>query len=162
MKKGIYGFALIIACICTLTSCKEEAKKAMKTPTIRFQKEGELLIHKKDNTTPIALDIEIAESDYETETGLMHRDQMAKNQGMLFIFEDVRMHAFYMKNTKIPLDIIFLDENLRIASFKKNAIPMDESSLSSEVPVQYVLEVNAGLVNQWGLKTQDSISFSRQ
>lgn len=154
----------ILICIMTisvLTSCKETNKKAMETQAIRFEKEGELIIYKKDNTSNIALDIEIADTDYETATGLMHRDHMEEHQGMLFIFPDVAVHDFYMKNTKIPLDIIFIDAQLKIASFQKNAVPMDETSLSSKIPVQYVLEVNAGLIDQWSLQVQDSIAFKK-
>jgi hypothetical protein len=66
-----------------------------------------------------------------------------------------------MKNTKIPLDLIFIDEELRIASYKENAQPLDESSLSSEVPVQYVLELNAGQRKQYALEVGDRIEYIR-
>jgi len=80
---------------------------------------------------------------------------------MFFIFPDVLFHSFYMKNTKIPLDLIFIDDKLRIASFKENAQPMDETGLSSEVPVQYVLELNAGQRKQYSLEIGDRIAFIR-
>jgi uncharacterized membrane protein (UPF0127 family) len=66
-----------------------------------------------------------------------------------------------MKNTKIALDILYIDENLKIASIQKNAQPMNETSLSSGVPVQYVLEVNAGLTDAWKVKEGDRISFEK-
>jgi len=108
------------------------------------------------------LDIEIAETDYETQTGLMYRNSMEDQQGMLFIFNDVAVHSFYMKNTAIPLDIIFIDDDLKIASFQKNAQPFNEDGLSSGVPVQYVLEVNAGSVDEWALNIGDTIVFKRE
>jgi hypothetical protein len=80
---------------------------------------------------------------------------------MLFIFPDVAMHSFYMKNTEFPLDIIFIGENLKIASIQKNAQPYNEIGLSSKVPVKYVLEVNGGLSDAWSLEIGDRISFIR-
>ncbi|MEM9143931.1 MAG: DUF192 domain-containing protein, partial [Bacteroidota bacterium] len=103
----------------------------------------------------------IAETDYETETGLMYRKGMGEHQGMLFIFDDEQYHSFYMKNTEFPLDIIFIKKDGIIASFQENAQPRDETSLPSQAPVQYVLELNAGLVQKWGLQIGDSISFNR-
>lgn len=144
------------------TSCKEEPKKALETTPITFTKEGELSIFKQKGDSLItSLAVEIAESEYETATGLMYRKSMEEKQGMLFIFPDVAMHSFYMKNTEIPLDLIFIDENLKIVSFQKEAKPFDETSLSSEVPIKYVLEINAGLVDQWDLVIGDRITYQR-
>ncbi|MDC6366741.1 MULTISPECIES: DUF192 domain-containing protein [Flavobacteriaceae] len=145
-----------------LTSCKNEVKKEIKTEAITFTKEGSLTIMQSEtDSVLVQFDIEIAESDYETQTGLMYRESMEENQGMLFIFPDVAMHSFYMKNTQIPLDIIYIDENQKIASFQKNAKPFDESGLSSQVPVKYVLEINAGLSDAKGIQIGDRISFTK-
>jgi len=156
-----YSIFLILALL-TLSGCKEEQKKVVKTEAITFTKEGELTIYKEQSDSVIVkYNIEIAESDYETQTGLMYRESMELDQGMFFIFPDVLYHSFYMKNTKIPLDLIFIDEELRIASYKENAQPMDETGLSSEVPVQYVLELNAGQRKQYSLEVGDRIAFIR-
>lgn len=145
-----------------LQSCKEESKKVIKTEPIVFTKEGELQIFNMGTDSILTkIDIEIAETSYETETGLMYRKGMEEHQGMLFIFEDVRLHNFYMKNTEFPLDIVYVKDNMTIASFQENAQPLNEKSLPSKVPVQYVLELNAGLVQKWGLKVGDSIAFNR-
>ena len=144
------------------TSCKEEAKKTIATQNIDFTKEGELSIFKNSTDTLLTkLDIEIAETDYETQTGLMYRKGMEQNQGMLFIFPDEALHSFYMKNTEFPLDILYINEDFKIASMQENAAPLNEGSLSSEVPVQYVLEVNAGYAEQQGVTVGDSISYTR-
>lgn len=145
-----------------LISCKEESKVTIKTEEVRFTKEGNLTISKQPtDSLLVELDIEFAETDYETQTGLMYRKGMEDNQGMLFIFPDIAMHSFYMKNTAFPLDIIYIDEHLKIASFQENAQPFNESGLSSKVPIQYVLEVNAGLAEKWLLEVGDSIAFTR-
>lgn len=155
-------FSLALITLCIVVSCKTETKKEIKTENIRFSKEGELTISSsKNDSTLVQFDIEIAETEYETQTGLMYRDSMSENQGMLFIFNDVAMHSFYMKNTHISLDIIYIDENLKIASFQKNAKPFDETGLSSGIPIKYVLEINGGLSDKIGLAVGDSISYNK-
>ncbi len=140
--------------------CKETKTVEIKTEKISFTKEGELQIFKADSTL-IKLDIEIADNDYERQTGLMHRETMLDEQGMLFIQDEQKIQNFYMKNTQIALDLIYIDDAFKIVSFQENAKPYDESSLSSVVPAKYVLEVNAGLVQQWQLQIGDRISYSR-
>lgn len=160
LSRHFLGLAIVL--LFGLTSCKEETKKVIKTTPVTFTKEGTLQIYKQENDSLISsLDIEIAETDYETQTGLMYRKGMETNQGMLFIFPDVAMHSFYMKNTEFPLDILFIDEDLKVASIQKNAQPFNENGLSSKVPVKYVLEVNAGLSDAWSVEVGDRISFER-
>jgi uncharacterized membrane protein (UPF0127 family) len=91
----------------------------------------------------------------------MYRRDMAPSQGMLFIFDSPGLHSFYMKNTLIPLDLLFIDEDLRVATIHKDAQPLDESGIPSRVPVQYVLEVRAGLAERWGVSEGDKIRFER-
>ena len=141
------------------SSCKEDQKN-FKTIEITFKKEGELRLFKAETDSLISkYDIEIAETDYERQRGLMDRTSMKDDQAMLFIFPDVQVRSFYMKNTKIPLDIIYLDGNKTIVSFQKNAKPFDESSLPSGAPAQYVLEINAGLSDEWQLEVGDRMAF---
>ena len=150
---GILSFASL--------SCKEEQQNTLvKAITISFKKEGELQIKKATSDSIITtLDIEIADDDYSTQTGLMYRKSMEDNQGMLFIFPNSDYRSFYMKNTEIPLDIIYFSEEKQIVSIQKNAKPMDETSLPSEAPAKYVLEVNAGLSDTWNLGKGDRIDF---
>lgn len=153
--------AVLLGFIC-LGSCREEAKTAIKTAPVTFNKEGELSVYRGGtDSVLVRLDVEIADTDYETQTGLMYRDAMKARQGMFFIFEEEAMHSFYMKNTKISLDLLFIDHERKVATIAENAQPMDEAGISSRVPIQYVLEVNAGMVTKWGVKAGDSISFIR-
>jgi uncharacterized membrane protein (UPF0127 family) len=79
----------------------------------------------------------------------MHRKQMKTNRGMLFIYEDQReRQTFYMKNTFIPLDLIYLNSELEIVDFNLDTKPLSEDYISSEIPSMFVLELNAGQVNQ--------------
>ena len=162
MKKAFIS-AAIAGYILTFYNCKDNANSENKSLTkeITFTKEGELTILKADNDSIIAkLDIEIADDEYSTQTGLMYRHSMAENQGMLFVFKDLRQRSFYMKNTEIPLDIIYLNSEKEIVSIQKNAKPFDETSLPSETVSQYVLEVNAGLSEKWNLEKNDKIEYT--
>jgi uncharacterized membrane protein (UPF0127 family) len=145
----------------TALNCKED--KPAKTNgkvIISFKKEGLLQLKKAGSDSIIkTLDIEIADNDYETQTGLMYRTELGTNQGMLFIFPDEDFRSFYMKNTKIPLDIIYIDKAKTIVSIQKNAKPFDESALPSDAPAKYVLEINGGLSDVWRLAIGDHISF---
>ena len=158
LKRYIFTFILPVFLV-FFTTCKED-KKVIKQTEISFKKEGELTIFKAADSTKTTLDIEIADTEYDTQTGLMYRNSMETNQGMLFVFKDARKRFFYMKNTKIPLDLIYIDNTNKIVSFQKNAKPFDEASLPSNAPAKYVLEINAGLVDKWGISLGDSISFS--
>ncbi len=162
IKSDKYFLLLLIGSFIWFQSCKEDTKKVIKTEPVTFTKEGTLTIFKTEtDSILVSLDIEIAESDYEYETGLMYRKSMEEKQGMLFIFPNIRRHNFHMKNTEFPLDIIFIDENLKIASFQKNAKPFNESSLPSKVPIQYVLEINAGLSEKWQLGIGGRVEFTK-
>jgi uncharacterized membrane protein (UPF0127 family) len=142
-------------------SCKDSnASKTSESLVISFKKEGMLQIKKAVTDTLIqSLDIEIADDDYQIQTGLMYRNEMADHQGMLFLFPKAAERSFYMKNTRIPLDIIYLGADSTIVSVKKNAKPFDETSLPSNAPSKYVLEVNAGLFDAWKLEVGDRVNF---
>lgn len=152
-------FLVVVVLQTVLISCKEE-KQQVKQTEVNFTKEGELLIFNAEtDSLKVKLDIEIADTDYDIETGLMYRNGMKNSQGMLFIFEDERERFFFMKNTRIPLDLVYINANKSIISFQKNAKPFDETSLPSGGPAKYVLEVNAGMVDTWHILVNDSISF---
>ena len=78
---------------------------------------------------------------------------------MLFVFPNLQELSFYMKNTRFPLDLIFLDHNKTVVSFQENAQPLDESSLPSHAMAQFVLEVNAGLAQDWLLEVGDKMDY---
>ncbi|GGX21235.1 DUF192 domain-containing protein [Aquimarina muelleri] len=164
MKKGIYISIIALATL-QLFSCKTDSKNNKSLiKEITFTKEGKLSLFDLKDSIPnliTKLDIEIADDEYQIQTGLMYRESMSNNQGMLFIFPEETPRSFYMKNTKFPLDIIFIDAKNKVVSIQKNAKPLDESSLPSKGAAQYVLEVNAKLTDTWNLKSGDSISFSK-
>ncbi|HSP13015.1 MAG TPA: DUF192 domain-containing protein [Salegentibacter sp.] len=155
--------SLGLASVVLFSSCKEDAKpeEEIIEENIEFTKEGELSLIKAEGDTIKKIDIEIADSQYEHETGLMYRDSMEDSQGMLFIYEDAAPRAFYMKNTYIPLDIIYYSSDSTAISFYENAKPMDETSLPSGEPAQFILEINGGLIEEWNIEVGDKIYFER-
>lgn len=105
--------------------------------------------------------VAIADDDPSRTRGLMFVDQLPKDEGMLFIFRSEAPRAFWMKNTRIVLDIIYLDKNLAVVDIIKNAKPCRSArcpSYPSQKPAQYVLELNGGLSDELGLNIGDVIT----
>ena len=108
--------------------------------------------------------VEVVDDRESRSRGLMHREVLAADHGMVFIYPGERVRNFWMKNTLIPLDIIFLDSQLRIVSIARDAQPCNKAPCtrySSQQPAQYVIEVNAGIAASLGLESGDTVRFSR-
>lgn len=108
----------------------------------------------ENGSTKYTFHIEIARTDEETTKGLMYRTEVPRDSGMLFIFADESPRSFWMKNTLIPLDIIYFGKDGKFVSVAKNAQPCKQEEIwdcptySSEKPAQYVLETNAGRIDE--------------
>lgn len=125
-----------------------------------FRKDGELrFVDGKTTNIITTIDIEVADDDAEREQGLMYRDTMAENAGMLFLMETEEMQTFWMKNTVLPLDILYVDSDRRIVSVHKNCTPYSLDQIPSAKPALYVVEVNAGYTDRHKIKAGDMISF---
>ena len=107
----------------------------------------------------LSITAEIADTPEETAQGLMNRKTLAKDHGMLFIFDGASQRAFWMKNTYIPLDIIFIGADKIILYIAENATPLSETPIAPQVQTQYVLEVNTGYVTTNGLNVGDEVRF---
>lgn len=145
----------LVLMLLSLASCREarktfqnEPQQEVKTENF-FTKEGTLSLL-NDNKEIKNLDIELALSDFEHQQGLMDRYAMEENQGMLFIFAQPEKKSFWMKNTRIPLDIIYVGTDSIVVNIAKNAPPMQEQGIpTSKAPVKFVLEVNGGMSDKW-------------
>lgn len=125
-----------------------------------FQKEGELTFFDQDSRQPIkTIDIEIADDQASITQGLMYRREMADSLGMLFIFDQMEARSFWMKNTYISLDIIYVDQFNQIVSIARNTEPKSTRSIPSGKPAQYVIEVVAGFSDTYGVKAGDFVEF---
>jgi len=108
--------------------------------------------------------VELAENDEQHATGLMFREHMGADRGMFFIFRNEYMQAFWMKNTLIPLDMLYFDKKLRVVSIQSNVPPCKVDpcpSYPSSGPAMYVLELNGGTADKLGVKPGDSLEFHR-
>lgn len=107
--------------------------------------------------------VEIADSAEEHQQGLMFREHLDANKGMLFIFDHADMYSFWMKNTKIPLDMLWLDENKTVVFIAKKVQPCTQDPCPVVTPdsaARYILETNAGLAEQFGIQKRTSAVFN--
>ena len=102
-------------------------------------------------------EIELAVTPEEQARGLMHREEMAADAGMLFLFEPVRPVSFWMKNTLISLDMLFVDAEGRIVNIGARTEPLSTASVPSDGPVRAVLEINGGLSAMLGIRPGDKV-----
>lgn len=104
--------------------------------------------------------VELALTPAEHAQGLMYRKELGADRGMLFIFPEVTQTAFWMKNTLIPLDMVFIASDKKIVSIVENAAPQTETPRSAEGPFQYVLEIEGGRSRALGIQAGDRVDFS--
>ena len=102
--------------------------------------------------------VEIADDDLERQRGMMEREPLADDRGMLFQFPDVAERGFWMHNTPNSLDIIYIDPRGRIVSIAKNATPMSDEIIPSNGPASGVLELRAGRADEIGARPGDKVS----
>lgn len=111
----------------------------------------------------ICVEAEIVHSEAEKSRGLMYRESLAWESGMLFIFDREARHNFWMKNMRIPLDIIWIDSGKNIIDITQNVLPCkDQQDCESIIPaseVKYVLEVNAGFSDKNKVRIGDKVEF---
>lgn len=135
-----------------------ENQTASSSAGIPFRKDAQLTIHRQHNG-PLILDVEIADEEEERMQGLMYRYSMKENQGMFFIFPYEEPRSFWMKNTFISLDIIYINKDYEIVSIQKYTQPKSTYSLPSEAPAQFVLEVVAGYADRYGVGPGDRVAL---
>ena len=106
----------------------------------------------------VTVNVEIADNDEARSRGLMFRQSLDEDKGMLFDFHEERPVSFWMRNTFIPLDMIFIAADGTIRKIHANARPYDETPVPSDGPVRFVLEIGGGRAAVLGLKAGDTIS----
>ena len=175
MKTKTLAYLLLIITAIFLSSCNKTPKpkgsngnkptKELKVQKYdfdnppEFRKDGELQFINANDSVIFGIDMELAINDEEHARGLMFRKQMDENKGMLFIFPDEDWRSFWMRNTLIPLDIIYVNAKREVVSISKNAKILDETSLPSEAPAMYVIEINAGLCDKYGIEKGTKVNF---
>jgi uncharacterized membrane protein (UPF0127 family) len=142
-------------------SNKSDGRSTVRQAGPQFKKEGELWLIKATGDTIRNIEIEIADVESERTIGLMHRRSMPDTQGMLFIFEREEPRSFWMRNTLIGLDILYIKADGEIESIAKYCVPKSEKSIPSRGPALYVLELIEGFCDIHGVAVGDRIEFVR-
>ncbi len=124
-----------------------------------FTKEGELTFTDSLGTLKSKIDLEIADNDYERQLGLMNRKDMKENEGMLFIFPMQQLQSFWMRNTLISLDIMFVNDQKKIVTIHKDTKILSDTSYPSTQPSVYVVEVLAGFTDRHNIQAGDRINW---
>lgn len=128
-------------------------------PLAACSSDDRLVIHTATGDYPFS--IELVDTPEGRQKGLMFRQSLDANAGMLFDFQREQVTTFWMQNTFIPLDMIFVAPDGVVKTVHVNAKPQDTTSISSEVPVQFVLEIPGGRSVEIGLKPGDRIDHPR-
>lgn len=165
-NRNIYLIALLMVTVGLLLyflmkpDVQSESMMQTEPLEIPFSRQGELLfIGQSASDTLAIIDIEIADDDLKRARGLMYRKSIPEKGGMLFIHETEQIQSFWMKNTYIPLDIIFVNSEKIIVTIHPNTRPLKEWSYASTQPSLYVVEVNAGFCNRHHIRSGDRIAF---
>jgi uncharacterized protein len=142
-------YLLAIAAVATLSLARMTAQASQPTVAIAAP-----------NGTPRAVvQVEIADSEGKREFGLMYREHLDENAGMIFVFGQPKHLTFWMKHTEISLDMIFAGPDGKITGIIENATPLSERTLSVDGDSQYVLEVNGGFCKRHGIRAGDTLKF---
>lgn len=126
-------------------------------PPLHIEYKREPIAIRKQTGADLTFNVELALTPDQQTRGLMYRTEMAEDAGMLFIFNTTRPISFWMKNTLIPLDMLFLGEDGTILHIHENAKPQDTTSIPSMYPVKAVLELNGGTTRKRGIKKGDTV-----
>jgi uncharacterized membrane protein (UPF0127 family) len=105
----------------------------------------------------VALSVQVADTDAARQTGLMYRTNMPEREGMLFLFPELARVSFWMKNTYIPLDILFIDPRGKVVKIYERTTPMSLEPLGVDTPVRAVLELRGGESARRGIRSGDRV-----
>ena len=144
-----------------VAACENDSPSNSQTDAA-FRKDGTLEFIRPDGSVIRSIEIEIAEDAATRQTGLMNRRQMTLAQGMLFLFTDEAPRQFWMANTPIPLDIMFVGADSQIVNIARRTRPLSRENVVSTGPAQYVVEVRGGFSDRFGLDETVKIRWQRR
>jgi uncharacterized protein len=123
-------------------------------------KKPSVMIHTQNGSKPVKVTVELARTAGQRSMGLMYRKKLGPARGMLFLFEQEQEQRFTMRNTPLPLDMIFIDSSLTVTGIIENTKPYANGPFSINRPSRYVLEVNAGFCARHGITTGANVVFA--
>ena len=155
--RPIYPILLLILA----ASCQNSPDTALEsTPEIPFRVNGSLDFMRMGEPV-LSLNIEIADTDSLRERGMMQRTSFPPESGMLFLFEHQEFRQFWMGNTPLSLDLIFISNDSTIVDISKYAKPYSDEPIISSAPAQFVVEVPGGFADTKGLVVGDRVRWTR-
>lgn len=125
----------------------------------KFSNDGSLEFLRPDGSVIATLEIEVVETEQAQARGLMGRTSLPSNGGMLFVYDAPKDQSFWMKNTPLPLDIIFIGTDSSVVNIVKRTRPLSTATIESTAPAQYVLEVRAGLTDMLGVDSTTTFNW---
>ena len=128
---------------------------------LMLRSEGEIVFVSAAGDTLTRIEVEIADDQFERRAGLMYRHQPKDDQGLLFVFDTLRIQSFWMRNTIYSLDMLFVDSSLEIVTILKETKPFSQSPYSSTRPALYVVEVEAGFADRHNIVEGDRMLWRR-
>ncbi len=146
-----------LVCLILLAGCAPDAPDA----DGGFRKDGSLQFLRPDGTLIHTIDIEIAEDEASRQRGLMERRQMTLSEGMLFIFAAPDTLRFWMANTPIPLDIMFLAADSSVVNIARRTRPLSRENILSDGLARYVVEVRGGFSDRFGIDDSVLVRWTR-
>jgi uncharacterized membrane protein (UPF0127 family) len=158
---GIMVLIAIIAIVIVFVIPDKPGNPPKEKLRITFEKQGTAVITSPDGKEKAAFDLEIADTEEAQKIGLMYRESMADNQGMLFVYKTADKMNFWMKNTYLPLDLVFFLPDSTVYKVYPDNQPFTESGIAPAKECQFALEINAGLAKVHNLAPGDKISWKR-
>jgi uncharacterized membrane protein (UPF0127 family) len=156
----VFLFIAIVATIFILVLPDNKENKTV-PEAYKFTKDGSAAFTSKDGKKLCDFVIEIADTPDKMKTGLMYMDSLSANQAMLFLYDKPDVLSFWMKNTYLPLDIIFIGADSSVVSVAENTTPFSEVGIQSKGPALLALEVNAGVAKKYNLIAGTKFSWKR-
>jgi uncharacterized protein len=140
---ALRSLALLVLTLTAVTACEAQPKVTV------FTKPGR----------EVTFQVEIADTPSKRAMGLQYRKELGEDRGMIFLFPAEAPQSFWMKNTPIPLDMIFINREQKIVGIVEQTVPFSLDSRSVGAPSQFVLEINGGLARRHGIQAGDSVRF---
>lgn len=165
MRKNILLLAVFCLLLLSLAACSKSGNSGLHAASPVTANSPQTVTTSEANLSGQKLNIMLARTETEKAKGLMFFESLPENAGMLFVYNTPRVMSFWMKNTMIPLDLVFFSENLEITEWIEGMVPgygKTDASLPryvSKLPAQYALELNAGSIARLGLKKGDRLEI---
>ena len=141
--RRVFFLAIVLAVGSSVTACQAQPKVTISTKAGR----------------EVTFQVEIADTAAKREIGLQYRRELADDRGMVFLFPSESQQTFWMKNTPIPLDMIFISRDSKIVGVVEKAVPFSLDARSVQAQSQFVLEINGGLARRYSIRAGDTVRF---